>query len=268
MRKRLIPILTLSILSLSLFSQNNKTEDVIYLKTGSVLRGKILPATNGTRIELLGGSVFVFQPSEIDSITKENVLKNKLKDIRTNYFRRDRGYRNITELGLIYGAAGKNTNSYNPLSDIAYQANTPDDFGISIHTVNGYQFWPYLFVGAGVGIDRFITYQQTFSPLYLRVSSEFLKRKFTPYVFCDAGYSVMWKQPKQQDVTIKNTGGLYVSAGAGIRIYTRSRASVMISLAYKQNRSQTDTYYSYSPDYTYTTKRTYQRLVMNIGVTF
>src|SRR5207247_292438 len=99
----------------------------VYLKTGSIIRGKIQPpnlpknrdglqrgnneANAEVKIELVGGSVFVFQQSEIDSIKKENVMKNKLKEIKKNYFRRNRGYRNMTEFGIIYGVNLKKDNS-------------------------------------------------------------------------------------------------------------------------------------------------------------
>ena len=273
MRKTLITLLAFILFATVLFAQN-KMEDVIYLKNGSVIRGAIqqLPSVQkgdswvlppAVRIELAGGSVFVFQQAEIDSMKKENALKNKIREINRTYFRRDRGFRNITEMGFIYGAPSKNTNNIG----IYYNQNSPEDFGLSLHTVNGYQVWPYLFAGFGMGIDRFITYQQTFSPFYLRVASEFLKKKVTPYVFLDAGYSVMWKQPDDTYTSYKNKGGLYVSTGAGVRIYTRSRASVLISMSYKRNNSQTDMSYTYDAS-VYTTKRTYQRMVFNIGVSF
>lgn len=256
------------------FAQHN-SEDVVYLKSGSVLRGIIQPpnpqgGTNtntGTRIELLGGSVFVFKQEEIDSIKKEGSLKNKLKEIRTNYFRRERGFRNMTEFGIIYGVDLKKDNTQP--SYYYYNNTNEDDFGLSLHTVNGYQVWPYLYVGAGVGIDRLISYRQTFSPFYLRLASEFLKKKVTPYVFCDVGYSVMWKKKNDDYYSYENKGGLYVSCGGGVRIYTQSRASVVLSVAYKRNNSETKWWYTQWNDGTvYDIKRTYQRLVVNVGVTF
>lgn len=247
-------------------------EDVIYLKNGGIIRGKIqapaageLPSTEKTRVELLGGSVFVFSNTEIDSIKRENMLKNKLREIKRNYFRRERGFRNMTEFSLIYGVDLKKTEP----DPYGYYNNPGDDFGISLHTVNGYQLWPYLYAGAGVGIDRMITYKQTFSPFYVRVASEFLKRKVTPYVFVDAGYVVMWQQKADDYVSYKNKGGVYVSAGGGVRIYTRSRASVILSASYKRTASETTWWYTnYDPGTYYTIKRSYQRLAVNIGVTF
>ena len=246
-----------------IFAQSN-TEDVIYLKNGGIIRGKIVEheSAGKIKIELMGGSVFVFLATEIDSLKKENALKNKLRELGKNYFRKDRGFRNMTELAIIYGVNFKN----NP-STYYYGNGNQDDIGLSLQTINGYQFWPYLFVGAGVGIDRFITYQQTFSPFFIRLSSEFLKRKVTPYVYLDAGYSVMWKQPNTQDITYKNEGGAYTAAGGGIRIYTRSRASVILSAGYKMNMSSSTWSYTYD-SYSYNTQRTYQRFVMNFGVSF
>jgi hypothetical protein len=254
--------------ALLLHAQTNK-EDVLYLKNGSIIRGQIIDQlTDGKlKIELLGGSIFVFEAKDIDSIRKENPVRTTLKEIRHNYYRKDHGFRNITELAIIYGVNFKN----NPNSgNYYYYSNTnQDDIGLSLQTVNGYQFWPYLFVGGGVGIDRFITYQQTFSPFFVRLTSEFLKRKVTPYVYVDAGYSVMWKQPSTENISyLQSAGGAYTAAGAGLRIYTRSRASVMLSAGYKMNMSKTSWTYAGDTYDTYNIQRTYQRFVMNFGVSF
>jgi hypothetical protein len=244
------------------FAQNN-SEDVLYLKSGGVIRGKIVDqlSTGKVKIELPGGSVFVFATAEIDSIRKENALRNSRKEIQRNYYRKDRGFRNMTELAIIYGVNFKN----NPSN---YNYNNGDDIGLSLQTINGYQFWPYLFVGGGIGIDRFITYQQTFSPFFIRLSTEFLKRKVTPYIYTDAGYSVMWKEPVSDGGGYtKNTGGAYFAMGGGVRIYTRSQASVILSAGYKMNMSSSTYNDGYSVDYS-SISRVYQRFVMNIGVSF
>ncbi|HRG90775.1 MAG TPA: hypothetical protein PLW44_17250, partial [Chitinophagales bacterium] len=78
--------LTTLFMALALFAAAQaNTEDVIYLKNGSVIRGKIqTPAgtlkgeqesAGKVKIELAGGSVFVFTAAEIDSVKRENVNK-------------------------------------------------------------------------------------------------------------------------------------------------------------------------------------------------
>jgi hypothetical protein len=265
MRKHIL-VLFFMLPVVMLFSQSN-TEDVVYLKNGSIIRGAITEHKIGDKlkIELMGGSVFVFNENEIDSIKKENIQKQQLKRFNKTSYRNNRGYMNMTEFGFIYGTNLKNDNSQN-----SYYAYSPDDFGVSIHTVNGYRHWPYLFTGAGVGIDRFINYKQTFSPFYLRLQSEFLKKKATPYVQCDVGYAVMWKQKGDDYVSYKNQGGLYLTAGGGVRIYTQSRASVIVGLTYKRINSKSEMRYTYiEGDATvYSTKRVYQRIALSVGVAF
>lgn len=267
-----LPFTLLLLFATALLAQNGQ-QDVVYLKNGSVIRGKILPPPNSlkgepevakVRIELLGGSVFVFEQAEIDSIKKEDLRKAQLARIKKEYYRKDRGYRNMTQMGFIYGVNLKNEEP-----TYYYSNNNQDDFGLSIQTVNGYQFWPYLYVGGGIGIDRFSSYKQTFSPFFVRVASEFLKRKVTPYVFIDGGYAVMWKQKNNDYQTFENKGGAYTSIGGGIRVYTRGRASVILSAAYRMNRSESKWWYTGDASGTYyQTKRTYQRMVVSAGVTF
>ena len=260
--KILIPLLIIMCSGIS--HAQTLSEDVVYLKNGSIIRGSLKSAAgeNPLRIELLGGSLFVFQQSEIDSIKKENVLQRNQKALAKNYFRKDRGFRHITEFGFIYGTDLKQTET--PY----YYGYQRDDFGVSVHTVNGYQVWPYLFVGAGLGIDRFINYQQTFSPFYVRVASEFLKKRATPYVFADIGYSHLWKKKGDEWVSYQNKGGLYIAAGGGVRIYTNSRASVLLSASSRRNVSSTRWWYTQATDVVYNIQRTYQRLSINVGVTF
>ncbi len=245
-------------------AQPTEKEDVLYLKSGSIIRGKIKEQQAGekVKIELLGGSVFVFNASEIDSIKQEDANKARLRRFAKDYYRRNRGFRNMTEVGFIYGPGQSGYTQY------YYSNATADDFGLSISTTNGYQIWPYLYVAAGVGIDRYITYKQTFSPFFVRLASEFLKKKVTPYVFCDAGYALMWKQKNDEWTVYNGKGGLYIAAGGGVRIYTRSRASITLSAAYKRTHSETGWHYVGNETYKYNISRIYQRLVVNVGVSF
>lgn len=258
-----ILLLILSILlSHNCMAQKEK-EDVIYLKSGSIIRGQIKEQTaEKLKVELFGGSAFLFSSAEIDSIKHEDGNKAKLKRFAKDYYHRNSGFRNMTEVGFVYGPGQSGYTQY------YYSNATADDFGLSISTTNGYQVWPYLYVAGGVGIDRYITYKQTFSPLFIRLASEFLKKKVTPYVFCDAGYAVIWKQKNDEWTIYNGKGGLYIAAGGGVRIYTRSRASITLSAAYKRTHSETSWYYVGNETYKYNISRIYQRLVVNVGVSF
>jgi hypothetical protein len=73
--KNLILITYLSMISISTFSQSNY-EDVVYLKNGSVIHGIIIEQIPNESIKIKSGqNIFVFQMSEIQKLTKEE-LKN------------------------------------------------------------------------------------------------------------------------------------------------------------------------------------------------
>ncbi len=61
------------ILSSPCYSADSDTQDVVYLKNGSIIRGTIIEQIpmETLKIETADGSVFVYQMSEIERITKE-----------------------------------------------------------------------------------------------------------------------------------------------------------------------------------------------------
>jgi hypothetical protein len=262
--KKFFLLLSSVALFTGLFAQKTM-QDVVYLKNGSILKGTIT-GTQPLKLEMAGGSTWVFSQAEVDSIGKELITKAKLKEIRSNYFRRNRGFMNMTEAGLIMGI---NLKAPDP-NQYYYNTNSSPDIGISFHTVNGYRIWPYLFIGAGLGIDRYLKFNQTFSPFYGRLQSEFLKSKVTPYAYIDCGYSYMWPRFTDGYFNYKNKGGMYICTGLGVKVYTRSRASVIFSAGYKRQPSTTVMTYvtPWEGAPIYTTERLYQQLAVNIGVSF
>jgi hypothetical protein len=248
---------------IAIAQKNTEKEDVVYLKNGSVIRGTIQEQKIGEslKIQLLGGSIFVFQQSEIDSIKKEP--KFVLVTPKAPIVIKQKGFRNITETGVIFGV-GKSNDNY------SYYSYNRSDFGVQLHTINGYQFNRFLFAGAGIGIEKFVSYGQSFAPLYLRLSSDLLKKRVTPYIFTDIGYTFFWLKENNTDSYnyYNDKGGLFLQAGAGVRIFTRSKTSVQLGVAYKRNQSSSNWQYNYEGSPQYELKRTYQRMVFLIGVSF
>ena len=59
---------------ISLVYAQKATQDVVYLKNGSVIKGAILPSTEGTiKIQTRDGSVFVYNLSDVESKKEEQV---------------------------------------------------------------------------------------------------------------------------------------------------------------------------------------------------
>ena len=91
-----IGILVLSVLVLSLCTTNVPAEtqmvDVVHLKNGNVIKGEIMQMTpNETiKIETADGSIFVYEMSEVEKMTKvrkqkpqrKGFQKDRIKEIR------------------------------------------------------------------------------------------------------------------------------------------------------------------------------------------
>ncbi len=259
----LFTVLFISMQHIATAQKNTEKEDVVYLKNGSIIRGNIQEQKMGEslKIELLGGSILVYRHNEIDSIKKED--KIAAAKSKPEFVIKQKGYRNITEAGIIFGKGNNNNYSY-------YYGYNRNDFGVQLHTINGYQFNRFLFVGAGVGIERFISYRQSFAPFYVRLSSDLLKKRATPYIFTDIGYALFWVNDISYDSYnyYNNKGGLFLQAGGGVRIFTHSKTSVQIGAAYKRSHSSSNWEYSYEGSPDYDLKRAYQRVVFMVGVSF
>jgi hypothetical protein len=73
-------LFALIILGLSAFAQNyNNYQDVVYLKNGSVIKGIIIEQTPNVslKIQTKDGSIFVYQMTEVEKMTKEQVSNQK-----------------------------------------------------------------------------------------------------------------------------------------------------------------------------------------------
>jgi len=246
--------------SLALFAQNkSEKEEVLYLKNGSIIRGNIVEQKIGEsiKVELLGGSIFVFRYEEIDSIKTETKLTS-IKKEKPEYVIKQKGIRTIAETGIITGVSG---NRY---------YNNPFDIGAQLHMISGWQFNRFLFVGGGIGVEKMAAYRQGFAPFYARFSSDFLKKRTTPYIFTDFGYALFWDSDvyREDYSYYKNKGGFYLQAGGGVRIFTRSNASVNVGVAYKRLSSESKWQYSFDANAQYQMSRIYQRMVFLVGVGF
>jgi hypothetical protein len=257
--------------SVQIFAQSKK-EDILFLKSGGVIYGIIKEKTDKIKIQISGGSIMVYKMDEIDSIKQESLNKTLRRDFFETYYRKAKGYRNITEVQFTYGTI-PGINYYYGYVDAYPAGGAMDDIGVSAHTINGYQVCPQFFIGGGVGMDRLLTFRETFIPLYVRFQSELLKKRITPYLFADGGYAFMVANQ------VNNTsyysyyhrlGGAYMTLGAGVHIYTKGPLSYMIGLGYRRNYGEI----KYGEEYSggniqsYQYKLMYQRLVASWGLTF
>lgn len=234
--------------SISVFAQK-KMQDVVYLKNGSILRGQLVNTENTATISILitGNNLLVFDAAEVDKITAEP--KRTAPEIKKT------GFANTTELGLLAGG-----NNSSP--------------ALSLITINGYTFNPYLTVGVGVGIqfwwdmyqgNGWYYYNGTgkIFPLFADIRGDVLpKSRITPVYYVRAGYGFA-TSPNE---ATNSKGGVMLGAGAGFKIRGSENIGWFLSVGYNYQKNYSE--YPIWDGSAIKTDLTLRRIALQTGISF
>lgn len=195
------------------------TEDVLYLRNGTVLHGQRLPmrsaAPEVVRLQLPTRDVLAFPMAEIDSMRRQPLPPS-------GPAARRRGFGHYTELGAL---AARNTNSSVNTSAFSFQ------------TVNGYRFQPAVFVGAGIGVDLYAT--QTILPVFGSLRGELLARgPLRPFYFVDGGYGFnLTGRDEAVAGPVAYAGGALWAAGLGLKVLFNNQTGFLVSVGYRAQQT-------------------------------
>lgn len=157
MRKILYAIAFLFLVVSYSYSQG-RTQDVVYLKNGSVIRGLIIEQVpnKSIKVQTRDESIFVYQMDEIEKLGKEEDTSYSFKKILGPKRTYDiKGYRGFLDLGYTTG----------------------DDGCIQFTTSHGYQLNPYFFFGAGTGVSYFTDSESALIPVFADLRGNFTNGK-------------------------------------------------------------------------------------------
>jgi hypothetical protein len=169
-------------------------QDVIYLKNGTVVKGIVLEhlADKSIKVKTKDQGEVIYKGDEVDHIIKE------FYDIRR------KGYFNLTEVSVGISRV---------------------DASIGVSTVNGLILRPHLSAGIGVAYDYYIT-AGSMLPVYADVRVTFHDRRFTPFLYGDAGYGFGIASNNNDNLK----GGLFLNPGIGLKSYISKRSALVISV--------------------------------------
>jgi hypothetical protein len=157
MKRPLLILLVLLFGSAGSFAQ--RTKDVIYLKNGSIIYGKLLEISGEKyKMQTSDGSIFMFDSEEVDKFTKESPLYNG---------RKPGGFSFALEAGLLAGAQ-----------------NTDFDAPFSFNILAGAIINTRHVVGGGTGVEFIGRPYVPFIAEYKFLTST---KKTSPYFFTRAG---------------------------------------------------------------------------------
>ena len=250
--KILVPAL-LIFFSTTLFAQKATQYDV-YLKNGSLVRGKIVELTSEqVKISLGKDVVSSFSMNEVDKVVP--VENNSAEKEKREALIKAKGFFNETEFGALVGS-GTNDDKFTS--------------AFSFQNVSGYQVNRYFKVGGGVGVDYYNEYSHTFIPLFARVSGDMVKFRVTPVYFADAGYGFLAEKDQYTNGSeeLSSSGGLMLHGGLGLKFYTASKISISLLAGYKAQFSSREYYYTWNEGYSYNEDRVYRRFSFRLGICF
>lgn len=219
--------------------------DHVYLKSGSVIRGKIqeIEPMDHVKIQDLCGNIWFYTMSDVERITSEPFESGLQSDkTRTGF---DGGFVNMTSIGFLVGS------SYN--SQVA---------PFSLQMVNGYRAPMGVFAGFGTGVEFF---SSTYMPLYLDIRYDIIGRDVVPYVLAKGGYGIPLSTDRSQyDYSYEYFGGPLFGAGVGLKIRTRNHFAWNVELLYRyQETSYSETYEWNNQSYEYTD--VFNRIEIRLG---
>lgn len=214
----------------------SQVEDVVYLKSGSILRGEIIKRIEGEAIKIkAAGNVYVVRLEKLKKVKTG-------KAANTSYVKKE-GYTNRTGIDLLMGG-GKPA--------------------VRVRMVNGYQFTPTFSAGLGAG---FVLYDDPLNliPLFVDLSYKFLQANITPFVSFKGGYSFS-VLPDGNDNIESHRGGIMINPAVGIQFELNSSVGLYLNSGYSiEHASFTRMGWI---GRSITTEITYRRVQFGIGLSF
>lgn len=194
-----------------------QTEDILYLKNGSVLRGEIISLPDQpTQVKIKSsGNIWVFDISEVDKIEhkQEVEAREEIQHISSSSTsfdsfmqRQEKGYYNITDFGLLCGKDGMNYNVYS----------------FSFQIVNGYQINDTWATGIGIGAEGM---DKGFIPIFAEGRYHMWDEDFSPFAALQVGYG--FPMAKQAE------GGLLINPLIGFRNYFNASNGISFGIGYR-----------------------------------
>ena len=252
--KKLCLLIVSTFFFFSVFAQLEK--GYVYLKNGTILKGKYLFADDGKKLRLnSAGNMWVFSSEEIDSVSSLNIRRQQMvqeKTTDTHFFYR-------TEIGVLAGNA-ENSQS------------APFAFSAS----GNYAITPSFSAGVGFGIEFL---KESYLPAFINLEYKVRNSYATPYFFLKAGcqiaieesravyydyypaWSSIWPGPNYNK-HLAAKGGILLNPGLGFQRMFSSNIGMSMAFGYQFHRLKFDGENDYGLEIDY------NRLTIKLGIIF
>lgn len=253
MKKILLFILT-GMFLFPAYSQISR-KAVVYLKSGAVIKGKLL-INDDQRVKInSAGNEWVFKAAEVDSVIA-NAKSKREHGLTQNYFF-------DTSMGVLLGNSGNNQSA-------------PFSFTSSLN----YRVIDNIYLGAGLGTEFF---DESYMPVFGQLQYKFRDTKFTPFFNLQAGYEIALEDGNRQHYSdlynpvssayvyypypnnnekLDAEGGLMINPSVGFQRFTSDNFGWFFSFGFRYHQL------NYTGDKGYKLETNFSRLSLKIGFIF
>jgi len=240
-----------ALLFVGMSSAQKVKKDVVYLKNGSVIKGRLVEVDDEKMLVQTSRNTWVFNRSDIDTIaTKPLAIANS--EYSPNWYAH-------CSMGVLVGN-----------SDNVKQSPFSADFSANFKLVND------LYAGAGVGVDFL---EESYLPVFGNLEYHFRKSGVTPFVSMKAGYMVpldgnvnsqqggiyywdYYSYYPYYTQTLENKGGLMLNPSVGIISFINQHLGFSLAFGYRYSQV------TFKGDDNYELETNYNRLSIKLGILF
>ena len=253
--KKLIILFIAGLFLVPAFAQKSK-KDLVYLKSGGVIKGQLL-LNDLEKVKInSAGNEWVFNAADVDSVSKYSQYSKiqREKGLSKDYFF-------DTSLGVLLGNSGNNQSA-------------PFSFMSSLN----FRVYDKFYLGAGMGAEFF---DESYMPVFGQFQYKFHDTKFTPFFNLQAGYEVALEDGNRQhyrDLYVSNSsydyrasgtteklnaeGGFMINPSIGFQRFTSENFGWSFAFGYRYHQL------NYSGDNGYKLETNFSRLSLKIGFIF
>lgn len=235
------------------------TRGYVYLKDGSVIKGKIQESFPLTEIKVKSkGNMWVFQISDIQRIVHSQDLRRfiEVDTTKSKIFV-------VAESGIMIG-------------------NTSDgeEAKLMFHTMLSYPISDKVYIGFGAGVEFL---NETHVPVFVKAEYKFRNSRLTPFLFLKAGYQIpvensrtyysgvvpdklqnpdFWRWYNNANGQLKAKGGIILNPGIGFVNMFHKNFGLSYSFGYRYSVLR------YGGQQQYNLDVNYNQLVISLGILF
>lgn len=210
--KKLISLLVIALFAVSsVFAQNSQLRDVILLKSGEKVQGKIISRTNNVlTLKTDDGKRFQFQLSEIASIKQEEISRKP--EVKPTQHQGN--FAGILEIngGVAIAKSTPIPTSLAMAASLAFGSK-------NAFASNG-------FLGLGVGYETSLAKNNsdklTFLPVFILLQKTFTTNRTAPFVSSNVGYAFKLNE--------NYVGGAYFKLSVGVSLHVSEKTAFNIGL--------------------------------------